>query len=261
MLARRGTGVVSRIRRTVGIPRFSTRATSRRSRCPRSSGRSTSTASRASLTVESGDVTKKIYLLGGNIIFATSTDRSRLARRVPEEERAHLVRRAANVRRPARPGRRASATASSSSRWASSRDGPAPPDRHRAGEGHPLLGRSRGRRATVTFEVGRFRTDELIRLDVSDAAGDRRRHPAAARPAARASRASDPPGRSSSGARRRRRLRDVSFTRRRADAPLAGGRAAHAARPHHGGSRRLSARTRSSSMRSGCCISSRGATS
>ena len=28
------------------------------------------------LTVESGGVTKKIYLLGGNIIFATSTDRS-----------------------------------------------------------------------------------------------------------------------------------------------------------------------------------------
>ena len=83
---------VSRIRRCRN-PRFNTRAISRRSRFRRFSGRSTIYRVPGVVTATSGDVVKKIYLMGGNVIFATSSDRARLARRVPEEERAHLVRR------------------------------------------------------------------------------------------------------------------------------------------------------------------------
>lgn len=118
------------------------------------------------LTVESGGVTKKVYLLGGNIIFATSTDRA--------ESLGEYMRKSAVI---------------------SSGELKASVGKLDLAEGH---GRRHGEllvemgiltdeqlrqivteqvkallyaafsweQGTVTFEVGRFRTDELIRLDV-----------------------------------------------------------------------------------------------
>lgn len=118
------------------------------------------------LTVESGDVTKQVYLLGGNIIFATSTDRS--------ESLGEYLRRSALI---------------------SSGELKASVGKLDLAEGH---GRRHGEllvemgilsdaqlrqivteqvkallyaafsweQGSVTFEVGRFKTDELIRLDV-----------------------------------------------------------------------------------------------
>jgi hypothetical protein len=116
------------------------------------------------LTVEAGGVTKKVYLLGGNIIFATSTDRT--------ESLGEYLRRSALL---------------------SSGELRASVGRLDLGEGRRhgellvdmgiltdeqlhqivteqvkalLYSAFSWEQGTVTFEAGRFKTDELIRLDV-----------------------------------------------------------------------------------------------
>jgi hypothetical protein len=116
------------------------------------------------LTVESGGVTKKIYLLGGNVIFATSSDRT--------ESLGQYLKKSAVI---------------------SSGELKASLGRLDLGEGRRhgellvemgiltdeqlrqivteqvkaiLYAAFSWEQGSVTFEVGRFRTDELIRLDV-----------------------------------------------------------------------------------------------
>ena len=117
------------------------------------------------LTVESGGVTKKIYLLGGNIIFATSTDRS--------ESLGQYLKRSALI--------------SSGELRASADRLDQMSGRRRHGELLVEMGILTPEQlrqivteqvkallysafswdqGSVTFEIGRFRTDELIRLDV-----------------------------------------------------------------------------------------------
>jgi len=116
------------------------------------------------LTVESGGVTKKVYLLGGNVIFATSSDRA--------ESLGQYLRKSAVI---------------------SSGELKASLGRLDLGEGRRhgellvemgiltddqlrqivteqvkaiLYSAFSWEQGSVTFEVGRFKTDELIRLDV-----------------------------------------------------------------------------------------------
>lgn len=117
------------------------------------------------LTVESGGITKQIYLLGGNVIFATSTDRA--------ESLGQYLKRSALI---------------------SSGELRASVDKLDLGEGRRrhgellvemgvltdaqlrqivteqvksiLYSAFSWEQGSVSFEVGRFKTDELIRLDV-----------------------------------------------------------------------------------------------
>ena len=118
------------------------------------------------LTVESGGVTKMVYLLGGNIIFATSTDRA--------DSLGEYMRRSALI-------------SSGELRASVGKIDLAEGQRRRHGELlvemgilseaqlHQIVTEQvkallysafSWEQGTVTFEVGRFKTDELIRLDV-----------------------------------------------------------------------------------------------
>ena len=118
------------------------------------------------LTVESGGVTKKVYLLGGNIIFATSTDRA--------ESLGEYLRRSALI-------------SSGELKASVGKLDLAEGQRRRHGEllvEMGILTEAQLRQivteqvkallyaafsweqGSVSFEVGRFRTEELIRLDV-----------------------------------------------------------------------------------------------
>ncbi len=118
------------------------------------------------LTVESGGVSKKVYLLGGNITFATSTDRS--------ESLGEYLRRSALI-------------SSGELKASIGRLDLAEGQGRRHGEllvEMGILTEAQLRQivseqvkallyaafsweqGSVTFEVGRFRTDELIRLDL-----------------------------------------------------------------------------------------------
>jgi hypothetical protein len=116
------------------------------------------------LTLESGAVTKKVYLLGGNIIFATSTDRS--------ESLGEYLRNAALIssgelkasigRRDLEEGRRHGELLVEMGILTEEQLRQIVTEQVKA----LLYAAFSWEQGTVTFEIGRFRTDEIIRLDL-----------------------------------------------------------------------------------------------
>lgn len=116
------------------------------------------------LTVESGGVTKRVYLLGGNIIFATSTDRS--------ESLGEYLRRSAVIssgelrasvgRLDVAEGRRHGELLVEMGILTDEQLRQIVTEQVKA----LLYASFSWDQGTVTFEVGRFKTDELIRLEV-----------------------------------------------------------------------------------------------
>jgi hypothetical protein len=116
------------------------------------------------LTVESGGVTKKIFLLGGNIIFATSTDRS--------ESLGEYLRKSALIssgelkasvgRLDLGEGRRHGELLVEMGILTDAQLRQIVTEQVRA----LLFAAFSWEQGTVSFEVGKFRTDELIRLDL-----------------------------------------------------------------------------------------------
>ena len=117
------------------------------------------------LTAESGGVTKRVYLLAGNIIFATSTDRSeslgaymkRSALISSGELNASAVKLDAQGR-----GRRHGELLVEMGILSDAQLRQIVTEQVKA----ILYGAFSWEKGSVAFEVGRFKTDELIRLDV-----------------------------------------------------------------------------------------------
>lgn len=118
------------------------------------------------LTLESGGIVKKVYLLGGNIIFATSTDRS--------ESLGQYLRRSALI---SSGELRASIGRLDLLEGQGRRHGELLVEMGILSEAQLrqivteqvkalLYAAFSWERGSVTFEVGRFKSDELIRLDV-----------------------------------------------------------------------------------------------
>ncbi len=116
------------------------------------------------LTVESGGVTKRVYLLGGNIIFATSTDR--------KESLGEYLRKSAiissgelkasAVKLDLGEGRRHGELLVEMGILTDEQLRQIVTEQVKA----LLYAAFSWEQGTVTFEVGRFKTDELIRLEV-----------------------------------------------------------------------------------------------
>ena len=116
------------------------------------------------LTVESGNVTKRVYLLGGNIIFATSTDRS--------ESLGEYLRRSALIssgelrasvgKLDLAEGRRHGELLVEMGILSDAQLRQIVTEQVKA----LLYAAFSWEQGSVTFEAGRFKTDELIRLDV-----------------------------------------------------------------------------------------------
>ncbi len=118
------------------------------------------------LTAESGGVTKRVYLLGGNIIFATSTDRT--------ESLGAYMKRSALI---SSGELQASAVKLDVGEGRGRRHGELLVEMGILSDAQLrqivteqvkaiLYGAFSWEKGTVAFEVGRFKTDELIRLDV-----------------------------------------------------------------------------------------------
>ena len=187
------------------------------------------------VTATSGDVVKKIYLMGGNVIFATSSD-------LHDSLGAYLKKsaiissgelRVSTSRIDASHGKRHGELLVEM--------GVLTPDQLRQIVTEQvkaiLYSVFSWEKGTVTFEVGKFRTEELIQLDVSTPqaiADGIRLLPDPRRVVSRLgpSWTIFERGEVAAGAS------GVSWSRRRAEAPFARGRAPQPPRPHHRRSRR-----------------------
>ncbi len=118
------------------------------------------------LTVESGGVTKRVYLLGGNIIFATSTDRSEslgeYLRRSALISSGELKASVGKLDLAAAQGRRHGELLVEMGILSDEQLRQIVTEQVKA----LLYASFSWEQGSVTFEAGRFKTDELIRLEV-----------------------------------------------------------------------------------------------